>query len=519
MANCLIHTGQSCIHRYKKMINNILAELREFSSSDFHVGSIAPAKLRNAIDNYPVPAGETVLALVDATVFGSAKNGMAFGHRGIYWKNDWSTDTAKNYLSWEEVAELADTMTAKGSNLFLSPACVFNLAGSQVKSQQLLGLFARIKKNALSALQEPAQAAPPANVPGIAAAAGVAAATGSVPAPRAAARPIPETPAAAPANPFPGAYDQRLLDIVKTVAKRHRLPQSVYIAPTIKVGKVKTILEACGNGVDPYSILAIVDNTFLQTGKDFLIVTDKALIAKGVLRKLDHFALADIRRIHRRDSGFYVNNHDFQCFDQLSDSEIDILCDFLRELIPALQQKKVGATGPIALLDQSFDYVRAALKSELNEDGDPEFDEGIDELVQVLYALFPIIAEHRDAGNSSGDDYGLHQLVLGYALLAGSAYHRADQVEQNDELAGLYGIASIMIIEGLVALGREQGLYLKPNASYSDVFRGAFASAASGMPLPAVFQPFLNGAPEDRKTAALAQQALADGVALLNKHL
>lgn len=82
------------------MIERILSEVRKFRSSDFFVaGDIAPTKLRNAIEHYPVHSGETIIALVDATVFGSAKNGMALGHRGIYWKNDWTTDTAKNFLT------------------------------------------------------------------------------------------------------------------------------------------------------------------------------------------------------------------------------------------------------------------------------------------------------------------------------------------------------------------------------------------------------------------------------------
>jgi len=308
------------------MIEQILGELKKFRSSDFFVtADIPPSKLRNATEHYPIPADETVMALVDATVFGSAKNGMAFGHRGIYWKNDWTTDTVKNFLTWDMVMQSADSMTVKGGCLFLSQGCVLNLSGSQVKPMNLMALFSNIKKNALSGL---VQADP---VPQTTETPELAQRDKSPPTTK---EPIRES---AVQKPFAGSYDRHKLELVHTIAKRHRLAKNVYVAPAIQVATVKTILEACGSGVDPYSILVVVDNTFLRTGKDFLIVTDQALIAKGMMRKVDQFALSEIREIRCHESQFYINNHDFQCFDQLSNSEVMILCDFLRELIPALQ--------------------------------------------------------------------------------------------------------------------------------------------------------------------------------------
>ena len=185
--------------------------------------------------------------------------------------------------------------------------CPFNLSGSQVKPQALLALFERIKKTALTTNHESSrkeQGVQVTNAPSVASQPITAAAVPRV---------LPTDKVAEKA--FLGAYDPSSLQLVHAIAKRHRLPNSVYIAPAIKVHKVKVILEACGGGIDPYSILAIVDNTFLQTGKDFLIVTEKALIAKGLLRKLDQFALTDIRDIRCNESEFYVNNHDFQFFE------------------------------------------------------------------------------------------------------------------------------------------------------------------------------------------------------------
>ncbi|WP_219118634.1 hypothetical protein [Janthinobacterium sp. UMAB-56] len=492
------------------MIECILGELRRFGASDFYVqGDIPAVKLRNAVENYPVPAGETVLALVDATVFGSAKNGLAFGCQGIYWKNDWASKSAKSFLSWEAVTTLVDSMYVKSGDLFFAPDCPFNLSGSQVKPQALLALFEKIKKAALSSNHE--EIGKEQRTEATDTQSGVSQSTSAASTPHSAPTKVAE-------KAFPGAYDPRSLQLVQEIAKRHRLPSSVYIAPSIKVHKVKVILEACGGSLDPYSILVIVDNTFLQTGKDFLIVTEKALVARGLLYKLDQFALTDIRDIRCHESEFYINNHDFQFFDQLSNSEVLILCDFLRELVPQLRQLKKSNSSAIPFLERSFEAASSFLRSELNDDADPELDEIIGHVLKVLYDFFPIIADHFDTDNYCGDDYRLHQVVLAFSLLAGYTYHHA-QLNESEVLATLYVTSSVAIIESVVALGAEERIYLKRSSGYSSVFQTTFAAVASGAPFSSACRPLLDGPPEDRKAVLLAQQAATSAIELLKEHL
>ena len=53
-----------------------------------YVGKSIPAdKEQNARKSYRIDADEEVIALIDATMLGSAKEGVAFGLKGIYWKN------------------------------------------------------------------------------------------------------------------------------------------------------------------------------------------------------------------------------------------------------------------------------------------------------------------------------------------------------------------------------------------------------------------------------------------------
>lgn len=47
---------------------------------------IPEKKLNNAIPRYEVPPTELVIGLIDATVFGSAKEGLIFGSQGVYFK-------------------------------------------------------------------------------------------------------------------------------------------------------------------------------------------------------------------------------------------------------------------------------------------------------------------------------------------------------------------------------------------------------------------------------------------------
>lgn len=121
--------------------------LTRYSSDDLYKTEGIPQKKREAaIQNYPVPRQEIILALIDGTLFGSAKVGMAIGLQGIYWKNDWTTETAKNFLSWEEMAKSTQSIGVKAisSDLLLGSGCVFNLSGSQVKAKYLAELLNEI---------------------------------------------------------------------------------------------------------------------------------------------------------------------------------------------------------------------------------------------------------------------------------------------------------------------------------------------------------------------------------------
>ena len=66
--------------------------------------AIPPKKLATAHEHFPIPDTERVVALIDSTVTGRGKAGLAICNGGIYWRNDWTTKTTRTFLSWDEFA-------------------------------------------------------------------------------------------------------------------------------------------------------------------------------------------------------------------------------------------------------------------------------------------------------------------------------------------------------------------------------------------------------------------------------
>lgn len=78
----------------------------KYTAADYFVGDVIPEnKLVNARKSYPVPEQERIVALLDTTVFRSAKNGLAIGETGLHWRNS-SVETSRTYLSWQELGSV-----------------------------------------------------------------------------------------------------------------------------------------------------------------------------------------------------------------------------------------------------------------------------------------------------------------------------------------------------------------------------------------------------------------------------
>ena len=114
-------------------------------SADLYFGrNIPQKKLHNAIACMGVRVGEGVYALIDTTVFGSAKTGFIFTSLGIHWRNDWATKTLKTMLTWVEVKNIISNVTISKYHLAFSDEAVVSLAGSSVEPMELKSMLEKI---------------------------------------------------------------------------------------------------------------------------------------------------------------------------------------------------------------------------------------------------------------------------------------------------------------------------------------------------------------------------------------
>jgi serine/threonine protein kinase len=127
----------------------LLPVLRGFlPQDDLHVAPDIPEKkLANARKACEIPEAERILALVDATVFGSAKNCLAFGTEGLYFHNDWSSRTAG--AGTVPYGEFAERIFARESwaEVGLGQGQFFNRSGSQVTSQKVVEILLAIRNS------------------------------------------------------------------------------------------------------------------------------------------------------------------------------------------------------------------------------------------------------------------------------------------------------------------------------------------------------------------------------------
>lgn len=120
----------------------IMEVVNKFTSDGFYKGeNIPPKKLSNATQNFLPDATEDPLALVDCTLTGNAKNGLIIGLKGIYFKNDWTTKTEKNFISWNELSNSTVSIQKSFNDVILLPGCPLNMATSSMNKDQLINLL------------------------------------------------------------------------------------------------------------------------------------------------------------------------------------------------------------------------------------------------------------------------------------------------------------------------------------------------------------------------------------------
>lgn len=109
----------------------LFENIRDFcnrqSQDGFYAGNRIPGKkLGNAIGSYGIGHTTDVIALIDCTVFGSAKDGMAICENGLYWHNQFESPM---FISWDDFSD-ATIQTQGVFQVELGHHGAFNTAGS-----------------------------------------------------------------------------------------------------------------------------------------------------------------------------------------------------------------------------------------------------------------------------------------------------------------------------------------------------------------------------------------------------
>ena len=92
----------------------ILEACEAMKAKYFYVGEDIPNKrLERLLEGIKIPKEEQIYALIDCTIFGSAKYGALFTNKGIHVKNDWTSQVREGYLDWETVIDADLTYTDK----------------------------------------------------------------------------------------------------------------------------------------------------------------------------------------------------------------------------------------------------------------------------------------------------------------------------------------------------------------------------------------------------------------------
>jgi hypothetical protein len=110
-----------------KVIDELVKLAEGYLGDDYYVhGEIPPKKLEASTKYHGVDPRDTVIVLLDATITGSADNGMSITLKGVYWKNAWHTKTRKNHYTWEELKDFFDSIYVKSGSLIFEQGVLFS---------------------------------------------------------------------------------------------------------------------------------------------------------------------------------------------------------------------------------------------------------------------------------------------------------------------------------------------------------------------------------------------------------
>jgi len=135
------------------MANIIHSICQKYEGSKYFVGNIPEKNIGAVYANLNIPQAEKIIAFANVGNFDVGKYGVAICQRGIYWKNDTTTDTRKNYLSWQELA--GASIESKGMfDISLGNGNHIGTAALYMKRKDLVALLNELKQAVINNPQD-----------------------------------------------------------------------------------------------------------------------------------------------------------------------------------------------------------------------------------------------------------------------------------------------------------------------------------------------------------------------------
>jgi hypothetical protein len=129
----------------------VLNIAKDYVDSGVSVGAKIPLqKIENFKSSIPSTIDETVLILIDLTIFGSADNAIAITNKGLYWQDD----EDKGFLSWEIFCRL-DIKSEDESTLSIGSKYSIDISSSDSSAENIVELFQELQslENILTEVQ------------------------------------------------------------------------------------------------------------------------------------------------------------------------------------------------------------------------------------------------------------------------------------------------------------------------------------------------------------------------------
>lgn len=128
----------------------ILTTVSEMLGGDpslYRIGSIPEKKLGNARQTCAADPDDEILALLDCTVFGSAKDAVLFGARCLYYFNAVASDERPGRVAYSELPARSFTVNGFEVSLGEGPPC--NLAGGGISTERFVALLHALRSKVL----------------------------------------------------------------------------------------------------------------------------------------------------------------------------------------------------------------------------------------------------------------------------------------------------------------------------------------------------------------------------------